>query len=212
MAREKREKMAEPTIATTADETEPSASNVESTQRDQLVDSAKLRECLEAKEKEAKENYDRYLRQVAELENFKKRTNRERDEAIRFANEALVKDLLPIVDNLERAIMHAKDGGNGKPLIEGVEMVLRGLLDTLAKHGVVPISAVGQPFDPQKHEAMAQVENSTYDPNIVVEEHHKGYLLRDRLLRPALVSVAKTPKSQEKKNNGSEVENGSGDD
>jgi molecular chaperone GrpE len=178
----------------------------------QATEVAKLRQQLEAKEKEANEYHDRYLRQAAELENFKRRMNREKDEAIRFANEALVKDLLPVVDNLERAIAHAKGGGNGRPLVEGVEMVLRGLFDMLAKHGVVQISAVGQPFDPEKHEAMAQVESTTYQPNTVVEEYHKGYLLRDRLLRPALVSVAKTLESQEKKNDNDEVENSSDDD
>jgi molecular chaperone GrpE len=194
----------------TTDGLDPSVA--QSTALDQAAELAKLRENLEAKEKEANENYDRYVRQVAELENFRKRANRERDEAIRFANEALVKDLLPVVDNLERAVAHAKDGGNGKPLVEGVEMVLRGFFDTLAKHGVVPIAAVGQRFDPEKHEAMAQIESGTYEPDTVVEEYHKGYLLRDRLLRPALVSVAKTPKSQGKKNNGGEVENEPGDD
>ena|SRR5262245_2924360 len=203
MADEK-EKIDPQTTAT--DGLDPAASDA------QLSELAKLREHLEAKEKEAKENYDRYLRQVAELENFRKRASREREEAIRFANEALVKDLLPVVDNLERAVAHAKDGGNGKPLVEGVEMVLRGFFDTLAKHGVVPIAAVGQRFDPEKHEAMAQIESGTYEPDTVVEEYHKGYLLRDRLLRPALVSVAKTPKSQGKKNNGGEVENEPGDD
>jgi molecular chaperone GrpE len=196
----------------TTDGLDPSVSEAQTTALDQAAELAKLRENLEAKEKEANENYDRYLRQVAELENFRKRANRERDEAIRFANEALVKDLLPVVDNLERAVAHAKDGGNGKPLVEGVEMVLRGFFDTLAKHGVVPIAAVGQRFDPEKHEAMAQIESGTYEPDTVVEEYHKGYLLRDRLLRPALVSVAKTPKSQGKKNNGGEVENEPGDD
>lgn len=196
----------------TTDGLDPSVSDAQSTALDQAAELAKLRESLEAKEKEANENYDRYVRQVAELENFRKRANRERDEAIRFANEALVKDLLPIVDNLERAVAHAKDGGNGKPLVEGVEMVLRGFFDTLAKHGVVPIAAVGQRFDPEKHEAMAQIESGTYEPDTVVEEYHKGYLLRDRLLRPALVSVAKTPKSQGKKNNSGEVENEPGDD
>ena len=196
----------------TTDGLNPSVSDAQSTALDQAAELAKLRESLEAKEKEANENYDRYVRQVAELENFRKRANRERDEAIRFANEALVKDLLPVVDNLERAVAHAKDGGNGKPLVEGVEMVLRGFFDTLAKHGVVPIAAVGQRFDPEKHEAMAQIESGTYEPDTVVEEYHKGYLLRDRLLRPALVSVAKTPKSQVKKNNSGEVENEPGDD
>jgi molecular chaperone GrpE len=200
------------TEPTAVNENELSASNPGSTALDQPVELAKLREQVEVKQKEATENYDRYLRQIAELENFKKRANREKDEAIRFANEALVKDLLPVVDNLERAVAHSKDGGNGKPLVEGVEMVLRGFFDILAKHGVIPISAVGQPFDPQKHEAMAQVESTTYDPNTVIEEYHKGYLLRDRLLRPALVSVAKTPKSQGKKNDGSQVENEPNDD
>jgi molecular chaperone GrpE len=200
------------TEPTAVNENELSASNPGSAALDQPVELAKLREQVEVKQKEATENYDRYLRQIAELENFKKRATREKEEAIRFANEALVKDLLPVVDNLERAVAHSKDGGNGKPLVEGVEMVLRGFFDILAKHGVIPISAVGQPFDPQKHEAMAQVESTTYDPNTVIEEYHKGYLLRDRLLRPALVSVAKIPKSQGKKNDGSQVENEPNDD
>jgi molecular chaperone GrpE len=173
---------------------------------------AKLRQELEAKEKLADENYDRYLRQVAELDNFKRRTSREREEAIRFANEALVRDLLPVVDNLERAIAHSKEGSNGKPLIEGVEMVLKGVFDVLAKYGVVQVTAVGEPFDPGKHEAMTQVESRAHAPNTVVEEYHKGYLIRDRLLRPALVSVAKTPESQRKKNGDDEVENGPSDD
>ena len=196
----------------TTDGIDPSVSDAQSTALDHEAELAKLRDNFEAKEKEANENYDRYVRQVAESENFRKRANRERDEAIRFANEALVKDLLPVIDNLERAVAHAKDGGNGKPLVEGVEMVLRGFFDTLAKHGVVPIAAVGQRFDPEKHEAMAQIESGTYEPDTVIEEYHKGYLLRDRLLRPALVSVAKTPKSQGKKNTGGEVENEPGDD
>jgi molecular chaperone GrpE len=91
-------------------------------------------------------------------------------------------------------------------------MVLKALLDVLAKHGVTQISATGHPFDPSKHEAMAQVESAAHEPNTVVDELHKGYMLRDRLLRPALVSVAKAPISQEKKNDESKVENGPGDD
>jgi len=173
---------------------------------------ASLRQQLEAKDLEAKNNYERLLRQAAEVENFKKRSTREREDAIRFANESLVKDLLPVVDNLERAIAHASGGGNGKPLVEGVEMVLRGLLDVLAKHGVSLISAQGQPFDPTKHEAMSQVESDEHESNSVVEELHKGYMLRDRLLRAALVSVAKPSKTREKKNPESKVENGQSDD
>lgn len=171
-----------------------------------------LRQQLEAKEQEAKTSYERLLRQAAELENFKKRTIREREDSIRFANEALVRDLLPVVDNLERAIAHAQGGGNGKSLVEGVEMVLKGLLDVLNKHGVTQIDSMGQTFDPVKHEAMAQVETENFEPNTVIQEHHKGYLFHNRLLRPALVSVSKQVKCEREKNGGGEVENGPTDD
>jgi molecular chaperone GrpE len=179
---------------------------------DTISEADKLREELAAKETEAKNNYERFLRQVAEFDNLKKRTARDREEISRFANEALIKDLLSVVDNLERAVAHASGGGNGKPLVEGVEMVLKGLLDVLAKHGVTPISAIGEPFDPAKHEAMTQVESDNHEPNSVVEQLQKGYALRDRLLRPALVCVAKPSKTREKKNAETTVENEPGDD
>jgi molecular chaperone GrpE len=173
---------------------------------------AELRLQLNAKEEEAKNNYDRYVRQAAELDNFKKRSAREREENARYANEALVRDLLPVIDNLERAIAHASSGGNEKPLVEGVDMVLKGFLDTLSKHGVQPVAAVGLTFDPAQHEALAQVESSEHQPNAVIEQHQKGYIMRDRLLRPALVTVSKPSISQEKKNEGTEVENDQVDD
>ncbi|HEY5544301.1 MAG TPA: nucleotide exchange factor GrpE [Candidatus Binatia bacterium] len=194
------------------DQASQEASPPENTAKPAGSDLNNLKQELAAKELEAKSNYDRFLRQVAELDNFKKRTARERDDAIRFANEAMIKDLLPVVDNLERAVAHAAGGGNGKPIVEGVEMVLKGLLDVLAKHGVTQISALGQSFDPSKHEAMAQVESESHEPNAVVDELHKGYMLRDRLLRPALVSVAKAPETREKKNGDSKVENDPSDD
>ena len=173
---------------------------------------ASLRQQLAAKEQEAKDNYDRYVRQIAETENFKKRNARERDDAIRFANEMLLKDLLPVIDNLERAIAHAAGGENGQPLVEGVEMVRKGFLDALSKFGVSQVVAVGQPFDPSKHEAIAQVVSDVHEPNVVVEELHKGYMFRDRLLRAALVSVAKAPETKEKKNDFGQVENNPSDD
>lgn len=178
--------------------------------RDELEN---LRRELETKEREAKDNYERFLRQTAELENFKKRTARERSDTIRYANESFVRDLLPVVDNLERALEHARGGGNGKPLLDGIEMVLKSFQDVLSRHGVTTISAKGRAFDPEKHEAIAQIETDQVDPNTVVEEHHKGYYLQDRLLRPALVSVAKRPddKSRPVEGNG-EVENEGGDD
>ena len=173
---------------------------------------AEVLEKLDAKEKEVKDTYERYLRQVAEVDNFKKRINREKEDAIRYANENLIKDILPVVDNLERAIAHAQGGGNGKPLVEGVEMVLRGLLDVFSKTGVTQIAAVGEIFDPGKHEAIAQVESAEHEPNTIVEEHHRGYLFRDRLLRPALVTVAKAPEGKDKKNGESKVEKAPSDD
>ena len=172
----------------------------------------KLRQQLEAKEVEAKENYDRFLRQAAELENFKKRMAREKTEAIRYANEILIRDLLPVLDNLERAVEYAKGGGNGKPLLDGIEMVLKSWLEALGKHGVTQISAVGDTFDPERHEAIAQVESQERDPNTVIEEHKKGYYLLERLLRPAQVSVTKLPKIKEEKKEQPKVEKGERDD
>lgn len=172
----------------------------------------KLRQDFVAKELEAKKNYDLYLRQVAELENFKKRVAREKEEAIRYGNEALVKDLLPVLDNLERAVEHAELGGNGKPLLAGIELVLKGFLEVLEKHGVTQVSAKGEPFNPQKHEAFAQVESTDHEPNTVVEELHKGYFMADRLLRPSLVSVAKLPETKEENSEQTKIEKNEPDD
>ena len=157
-----------------------------------------LRTYLQEKEAEAKANYDLFLRERADLENFKRRMQRDKSEALRFANEPLVRDLLPILDNLERAVSHAQGGGNSQPLVEGVSLVLRSFLDIVEKHGVSRVSAKGQLFDPAKHEAMAQVENAEVTPNIVVDEYAPAYLLYDRLLRPALVIVAKPPTDEKK--------------
>jgi molecular chaperone GrpE len=155
---------------------------------------ARLRELetqlAEARE-EARQNHDRWLRERADLENLKKRAARERAETIRFANEQVLRDMLPVVDNLERAVEHARSGGDGQPLVEGVALVLKSLLEVLERHGVTRVEAKGVPFDPTHHEAMAHVESDEHEPNVVVEEHQPGYRLNDRLLRPALVSVAK---------------------
>ena len=160
-----------------------------------------LRRQLQEKTEEAARNYDLYLRERAEAVNFKKRLVRENSEALRFANEPLVRDLLPVVDNLERAVEHAE--GDGQSVIEGVRLVLKSLLDILERHGVKRIEAVGEQFDPTRHEAMAQVESREHEPNQVVDQHHSGYLLHDRLLRPALVTVSgrKSPPAIESESN-----------
>ena len=148
-----------------------------------------------ALEQELAEAKDRTLRVAADLENFRKRALKEREEAHHFGHQNLVKDLLPSVDNLERAVDHARKSGeeSASGLLEGVELVLRELHGVLAKHGVTPIEALGQPFDPALHEAMAQVPDGSQPPGTVVEVFQRGYQLRARLLRPARVVVSKLP-------------------
>jgi molecular chaperone GrpE len=157
-----------------------------------------LRTQLQEKEAEAKANYDLFLRERADLENFKRRMQRDKVEALRFANEPVIRDLLPILDNLDRAVTHARGDGNSQSLIEGVALVLRSFLEIVEKHGVSRVSAKGQLFDPAKHQAMAQVDNAEVAPNTVVDEYAPAYLLHDRLLRPALVVVAKSPAAEKK--------------
>ncbi|MCL4686694.1 nucleotide exchange factor GrpE [Myxococcota bacterium] len=150
---------------------------------------------IAALEQELAEAGDRILRLAADLDNFRKRALKEREEAHHFGHQNLVKDLLPSVDNLERAVDHARKSGKEATsgLLEGVELVLRELLSVLAKHGVTPIEALGQPFDPALHEAMAQVPDGSQPPGTVVEVFQRGYQLRARLLRPARVVVSKLP-------------------
>jgi molecular chaperone GrpE len=133
---------------------------------------------------------DRALRERADLENVKKRATREKSEALRFANESLLRELLPVIDNLNRALEHARNSRDVDPIIQGVELVLRSLIDVLGRHGVKIVEARGTRFDPNVHEAIGHVE-SEHPPNTVIDEHQRGYLLHDRLLRPALVTVGK---------------------
>lgn len=151
-------------------------------------------EALAASQAEALKNWDLYLRARADLENYRKRAQREKEDLSRFANENLLREVLPVVDNLERALEHARqdDGGNGG-LLQGVEMTLGQLQRVLDKFGVTPLRSVGEPFDPARHEALGQVESTEHPPNTVVQELQRGYLLNDRLLRPAMVMVAKAP-------------------
>ncbi len=158
-----------------------------------------VRAQLVVQEALAKEKDDLLLRERAELENFKRRMQREKSESLRFASEPLLRDILPVIDNLERAIAHAKGSEGSQALVEGVELVLRSLLDTIGRHGVSRVKAKGEAFDPSRHEAVAQVENTELAPNTVLDEHQSGYQLHDRLLRPAMVSVSKAapPAQQE---------------
>lgn len=146
---------------------------------------------LETAEKEARENYDRLLRVSAEFDNYKKRTSREMRDIVKFANEKLIKELLGVVDNLERAIESVEpDAHKEDPLLQGVHLTLAEMLKMLERHNVQPVEALGQPFDPVFHQAMMQEVVDDQPPNTVVRQLQKGYLLHNRLLRPALVAVS----------------------
>lgn len=148
-----------------------------------------------AGEGEAAELNDRLLRLQADFENFRKRTLREKEEAFRYGHQNIVKDLLPTVDNLERAIEHARGSQTGdlEGLLQGVELVLRELLGALEQYGLAPIEAEGKDFDPEFHEAMTQQFHESAPVNTVLQVFQKGYRLRDRMLRPARVVVSGGP-------------------
>jgi molecular chaperone GrpE len=150
-----------------------------------------LRKKLEDKEKEGKEHYDRLLRMAADLDNYKKRAAKEKEEWVKFANEDLIKAILPFIDNLERAINHAEKVKDAGVLIEGVRLTIQQLLQALNKFGLSSFESQGKPFDPAFHEAILVVPTDQHEPNRVMEEFQKGYLFNDRLLRPATVSVSK---------------------
>lgn len=137
-----------------------------------------------------KDEHDRLLRAAADLENGRKRAAREREDVQRFGLERIVKDLIPVVDDLDRALAAA---GTDDPLVEGVRLVRAAFERALAKHGVTGFSALGQPFDPALHEALMQVPSADQPPGTVVVEHARGFKLNDRLVRPAMVGVAVAP-------------------
>jgi molecular chaperone GrpE len=146
---------------------------------------------LEKSRKEAAENYDRYLRVSADFDNYKKRMARERTDLIQYGNEKLIRDLLPVLDSLGRALDHATEPNNALLLIEGLRLVEKQFLTVLENNGVQPIQARGERFDPNFHEALFQVDTTEGESNRVVDELEKGYLLNGRLLRPSKVSVSK---------------------
>ncbi len=156
---------------------------------------ADLKGKLEAAVAEKAGLQDRVVRLMADFDNFRKRVKREKSDLIQFGNEALLRDFLPIVDNIERILTYSFQEGNWKSFQEGIELVLAEIHKTFSKYGVEPIEALGKPFDPNLHEAMQRCETDEAAPNTVVEVLQKGYLYRGRLLRPALVVVAVQPES-----------------
>lgn len=146
---------------------------------------------LAAKEQEAKDNWDKLLRERADLENYRKRVSREKEELLNYGIKALVEELLPVVDNLERAIGHATEDSL-PALLEGIQLTHTMLLTALKKFDVCAVEGnCGTLFDPAFHQAMAQVESDEHPSNTIVEEFQRGYVLKERLIRPSMVSVAK---------------------
>ena len=152
-----------------------------------------LRERLKQKECELDECKEKMLRLAAELDNFKKRTEREKAEYMKYALEAFAKELLPFLDNLERAISSAKETKDIDTLLKGLDLTLSGYLKTLERFGLKVFAAEGQRFDPNVHEALSVEESHEVEENTVLKELLKGYTLHERVLRPALVVVSKKP-------------------
>ena len=150
----------------------------------------KLGEELKKQQEETRKNYDNYLRALAEVENIKKRSQRDREEYVKYANVALIKKLLPIIDDLHRAIEVSRISRDFEALSKGVEMTARNLGDLLTGEGVKPIESLGKSFDPQYHQALSMEASDEYPENTVIEQLQTGYIMHDRVIRPSLVKVS----------------------
>lgn len=159
----------------------------------ELPEVEKLRQELAARSREVEELWDKYLRALAEAENFRRRARLEREREVEQAKARLLEALLSIVDNFERALESARSADTHEPVLEGVAMIYRQLQQLLEREGVQPIEAVGRPFDPNFHEAVAQEPTDAQEPGTVLEELQKGYLLKSSVLRPSRVKVAESP-------------------
>jgi molecular chaperone GrpE len=163
---------------------------------------AKLEADCATLDREKKELWERLVRTTADLENFRKRTRREIDDAKLEARARVLKEMLPVIDNLERAVAHAETGVPAAAVVDGVKLVLRQFAQALERGEVMPIEADGQPFDPAVHEAISQIETAEHPPGTVVQVYQRGYKIGDRLLRPALVVVAKAKSNEHHGPNG----------
>jgi molecular chaperone GrpE len=154
----------------------------------------KLQADLAAALKEKQDNYDRLLRTAADFDNYRKRSRKDLDEARLKAREELLKDMLPVLDNLDRALAHSQDAtASVANVVDGVKLVVRQFEAALERSEVKGFPSVGQPFDPTRHEAVSQLETAAHPPGTVAAELQRGFTIGGRLLRPALVAVAKAP-------------------
>ena len=148
---------------------------------------------LEELKRQLEDKQDRLLRALAETDNVRRRAQRDREDYVRYANESLLRDLVPVLDNFDRALAAARAAGESGTVLSGIELIQRELQRVLEKAGVTRYSAVGERFDPTRHEAIARVVSAEAAPDTVVHETAAGYLLNGRVLRPALVAVAAAP-------------------
>lgn len=172
------------------EEKKPLPEKGEAGEKKELTPLEKLQAQLEEKTRESAEYYDKWLRLRAEFENFKKRMQKEKGDLLKFGNESLLRALLPVLDNLNRALEHGKKTKENSSLLEGVEIVQKEFLNILERFGVKPVEAEGEVFDPEKHEAISQ-EESDLESNRVISAVQEGFLYHDRLLRPAKVIVSR---------------------
>jgi molecular chaperone GrpE len=140
--------------------------------------------------RQAEENYQRFLRVQADFDNFRRRARQEKEEFAKYASLKLIEQLLPIVDNFERALQSSRETSDFEALAKGLDMTSRQLAQVLEQEGLRPMESVGQPFNPEYHQAIMQVESEEHEEGIVVEEVQKGYMLKDKVLRPAMVKVS----------------------
>ena len=178
------------------DDTNTNANTIEDLESDSpssTEQSSATQDALAAKTEECKALNDKYLRLAAEFENYKRLAQRDQRDQIRFGNEQLLQELLPVVDNMERAIKAARDNGGSSALLRGMDLTLKQLSGVLAKFGVQAMETVGQAFDPSAHQAVTHVPSDSVPPNHVVDEFQKGYRLHERTLRAAMVSVSSGP-------------------
>ena len=139
----------------------------------------------------SKKNYDLYLRSQADIENIKKRNKKEKAEWVKYSNETLIKEILPVLDNLEKAISHSDNENSLHALREGVDLTLKGLKNTLVKSGLEEVKTLGEPFNPCFHQAVSEHEDKNVGAGMILQELQRGYTLNQRLIRPAMVIVSK---------------------
>ncbi len=165
------------------------SSSADFLEKETSTDESAENEKLKNLENELELQKDKYLRLYAEFENYKKRINKDKEELLNYGNEALLYELLPVIDNLELALKHAAADTNG--LAQGVENTLKEFLKVIEKFGVTQVTALGEKFNPELHHAMTQIQRDDVEENIIVEEYRKGYRMKDKTLRPSLVAVSK---------------------